>query len=82
MTRKRNQTYTDALAEIEKIISEIENESIDVDLLAGKVRRAAELIRFCKETLAKTEKEVSKILEEFEEEVEEEKGSEGLFPTP
>lgn len=68
MTEKRNETYKEALAEIEGIISEIESESIDVDLLAAKVKRAAGLIKFCKEKLAKTEAEVSDILEEFEKE--------------
>ena len=72
MAKKRQQKYRDAINEIEKIISEIENETIDVDVLTEKVRRAAELIKFCKAKLTKTEREVDKVLEEFEEEVQEE----------
>jgi len=66
MAENSNETYKEALAEIEGIIAEIESESIDVDVLSAKVKRAAELIKFCKEKLAKTEAEVSGILEEFE----------------
>jgi len=79
MAKKQAQTYKDALNEIENIITEIEDETIDVDVLAEKVKRAADLIKYCREKLVKTEKEVAKVLEEFEEEVREEKKSSELF---
>jgi exodeoxyribonuclease VII small subunit len=37
-----------------------------VDELSGKVKRASELLRFCREKLTGTENEVKKILEERE----------------
>ncbi|GBD98726.1 exodeoxyribonuclease VII small subunit [bacterium BMS3Abin07] len=76
MAKKKQQTYKEALEEIEKIISEIENETIDIDVLAVKVKHASELIKSCRQKLAKTEKEVNKVLEEFEEESAEETGEE------
>jgi len=79
MAKKQAQTYNSAVKEIEKIISEIEDETIDVDVLAEKVKKAADLIKFCKEKLAKTEKEVQRVLEEFEEGSKEEKKSNELF---
>lgn len=83
MAKKRQQKYKEAVKEIEDIISEIESETIDVDELASKVKRASELITFCKDKLKKTEKEVNKILEEVEEEptgeTEKEDEPEGLF---
>ena len=48
-------TYSQALAELEKIISRIESEEVDVDALAEQVKRASVLIRFCREKLQRTE---------------------------
>lgn len=55
-------TYTEAIIELETIVSEIENASIGVDELSEKVKRAAELIKICKNKLTSTEKEVNSIL--------------------
>ncbi len=63
MEKKIN--YSDAILELEKIVAEIEEGEISVDILSDKVKRAAELIRICKEKLTKTEEDVSKILEEL-----------------
>jgi len=41
-------TYREALAELEDILSSIESEQVDVDDLAIKVKRSAELIRLCR----------------------------------
>jgi exodeoxyribonuclease VII small subunit len=65
MTAKH--TYAQALGEIEGIISEIENETIEVDVLSDKVKRAVELIKYCKATLRKTEDEIGSMLKEFDE---------------
>jgi len=43
----------------------IESGELDVDLLTDKVKRASELIAFCKEKLTKTEKELQKILDDI-----------------
>lgn len=59
-------TYTESITEIESILSQIENEELDVDVLTEKVQRATELIKICKEKLQKTDAEVQKILDEME----------------
>ena len=59
-------TYTEAIAELEAIVEEIENEDISVDDLSKKVKRASELIRLCKTKLTKTEQEVNEVLKEIE----------------
>lgn len=59
-------TYTDAKKELEEIVSSIESGKLDVDALTDKVKRASELITFCKEKLSKTDKELQKILEELD----------------
>lgn len=60
-------TYTRAVEELQQIISEIENEEINVDTLAIKTKRASLLIKFCKAKLKETEDEVKKALAELEE---------------
>jgi exodeoxyribonuclease VII small subunit len=54
------------MQELEGIIQDIEGESIDVDVLTEKVRRATFLINFCKNSLRSTEAEVKKALSEIE----------------
>jgi len=61
-------TYKKAMAEIEGIVEEIENETVDVDVLTEKVKRAAYLIKHCREKLRKTDDEIRKVLEDFEKE--------------
>lgn len=56
-------TYESAYAELTDIASDIENETISVDELAAKVKRAAELISFCQNKLKSTEAEVGKIID-------------------
>jgi exodeoxyribonuclease VII small subunit len=67
MAEKKKLTYSQAIGELEKIINEIEAESVDVDVLAEKVKRATYLIKFCKNNLRTTEEEVKKVLSEIEE---------------
>ena len=59
-------SYESAYAELQKIAREIETETVSVDVLAERVKRAAELISFCQEKLRKTELEVGKIIEQME----------------
>ena len=58
-------TYEEAYKELEAIISDIEDGEIGVDVLSEKVKRAAELIAFCKQKLATTESDVQKILDDL-----------------
>jgi len=60
------QTYESAYAELKQIAAEIENESVSVDVLAEKVKRAAELITFCQTKLRSTEQEVNNIIKQME----------------
>ena len=58
-------TYSQAKQELEEIVSAKESGELDVDALTEKVKRASELIAFCKEKLTKTDKELQKILEDI-----------------
>lgn len=65
---KKKITYKDAIEEIEEIVALMENEELDVDDLTVKVKRAAQLLKFCKEKLYETENEVDKIMKDMEKE--------------
>lgn len=58
---KKEIPYTEAMAEIEKIMTKLRGESIDVDTLTAEVKRASELIEMCKKRLRTTEEEVRKL---------------------
>ena len=66
MNKKDHLSYKQALEELEKIVDEIENGEIDVDLLAEKVKRATFLSQICKSKLKKTQEELDKLLSEIE----------------
>ena len=57
--------YKDAIEEIESIVDEIENETVNVDILTEKIKRAAFLIKYCKQKLRKTDEEIRKVLDEL-----------------
>jgi exodeoxyribonuclease VII small subunit len=63
---KKKQSYQEAVAEIEEILEKLENEELDVDELAEKVKRVSQLLKFCKDKLSGTEKEIQKIIEEMD----------------
>ena len=58
--------YREALQELEQIISSLENEEVDVDELAEKVKRARELIDFLKSKLKKVQDEVQNTLNDLD----------------
>lgn len=60
-------TYSEAISEIEEILEKIENEELDVDELADKVKRVFSLLKICKDKLLKTNEQVEQILKEMEE---------------
>ena len=63
---EQNLTYEEAYKELASIAKDIENESVSVDVLAKKVKRASELITFCQTKLKSTEAEVNKIIAQME----------------
>jgi len=65
---KEELTYTEALKEIEESVLRIENEDVDVDELSTLVKRVSFLLKFCKEKLYSTEKEIDMILKEIDDE--------------
>jgi len=59
-------TYEEAFNELREIATEIEDETVSVDVLAEKVKRASQLIAYCQTRLKSTEQEVNKIIKQME----------------
>lgn len=59
-------TYESAYNELLQISKEIEDESVSVDILADKVKRASELIAFCQKKLRSAEDDVNKIIQQMD----------------
>ena len=62
---KKELKYAEAMQEMEQILSQIENEELDVDELSSTVKRVSFLVKVCRDKLFKTEAEVEKILKEM-----------------
>lgn len=62
MKQPKKLTYNEAIAELELIVKQIENEEIDLDMLTDMVKRADYLCKFCMSKLKSTEEEVKSII--------------------
>lgn len=61
---KSNLTFDKAFDELTKLVEQIEDNKIQVDTLAEKVKEANELIKFCETKLRKIEKKIDAATEE------------------
>jgi len=64
----KKQTYKEAMYKLEQIVSQIENNELDIDQLGDKLKEAQVLIKFCKDKLYKADEEIQKILDQNEKE--------------
>lgn len=59
-------TYSSAVSELDEILLELEDEALDVDVLAARVERASILIRFCRTRITAARTQVSKIVADLD----------------
>ena len=59
-------TYTEAVAELEKIVREMQSDACSIDNLSRLTSRSLELLKICKAKLLSTDEELKKILAELE----------------
>lgn len=59
---KKEIAYSDAIAEIEKILEKFNSSQMSVDELAADVKRASELICICKKRLTEVKSDVDSAL--------------------
>ncbi len=64
MTTKKKETYTQAMGRLEKIVSRIDNDELEIDELAEMIEEANEIIAFCNDKLTKADREIEKLLSE------------------
>ena len=58
--------YAEALAELEGILRELEGETVDIDHLGERVRRAATLIRLCRSRIDAARMEIEQVVAELD----------------
>jgi exodeoxyribonuclease VII small subunit len=60
--------YAAALSELESILHELDGDDVDVDVLGARVRRATELLRLCRDRIARARLEVEQVVAELQRE--------------
>ena len=65
MAQNNKPTYAEAIAELESIVARIQDDSCEIETIKELTARAMTLLKYCKEKLFETDKEVKKILEEL-----------------
>lgn len=58
--------YADAVAELEEILDGLESETVDVDVLADRVKRAAALIKHCRSKIGDARLHVEQVVGEID----------------
>jgi exodeoxyribonuclease VII small subunit len=61
-------TYQEALEELRAIHGRLRGDDVDVDTLVEDVRRAADLVAFCKERLTSVGERLEEVLSDFDQE--------------
>ena len=58
--------YAEAMREVESILSELDSNSVDVDVLATKVERASFLINWCNERIASAQMTIDALVADLD----------------
>ncbi|HUW03503.1 MAG TPA: exodeoxyribonuclease VII small subunit [Acidimicrobiales bacterium] len=66
MTDEQTPGYAESLRELEEILAEIEADDVDIDVLATKVSRAAELLEICRDRIDGARLQVERVVESLD----------------
>lgn len=58
-----NLTYEEAIQELQETVTQLQENEVNIDELSAKVKRAAQLIAYCREKLRATEVEIGGLFE-------------------
>ncbi len=58
--------YEEALERLERIVKQMENDELDIDVMGEQLKQAQKLIKLCKDKLTKADNEIKKILEKID----------------
>lgn len=61
---KKEKTYKEALAEVEEILEKLQSSDLDIDRMEKDVKKASELIAYCRNRLRATEEKLNAMLTE------------------
>ncbi len=61
--------YADAMTELEQILDDLEDDDLDVDVLATKVERASALIQLCRDRIGAARVQVERVVASLDESV-------------
>lgn len=59
----KKMTYSEAMTRLEEIMGKIQGGKIDIDELAGLLKEAQELVKFCREKIYKVDEEIKALTE-------------------
>ncbi len=59
-------TYSEAYSKLQEILSQIENNQLDIDELSSKIKEASSLLKICKDKLLVANEETRKIIDRIE----------------
>ncbi len=59
-------SYTAAVGELEGILAELERDNVDVDHLADRVKRAAELIALCRSRISEAQLRIERVVTDLD----------------
>lgn len=65
--KNQNLTFEEAYKELEIIVKSMEDNTLTIDEITGRISRASKLITFCREKLKSTDLEVQQILNQLDE---------------
>lgn len=60
----KEETYSQALARLQKIVAQIDGGELEIDQLADKIKEANVIIAFCNDKLTKADEEIKKLSQE------------------
>ena len=58
--------YEEALDRLERIVKQMENDELDIDVMGEQLKQAQKLIKLCKDKLTKADNEIKRILEKLD----------------
>ena len=64
-TSEQELSYAEAMAELEQLVTELQNPQCSIDSLRDHTARSLKLLQLCKTKLTQTDAELKKLLEEL-----------------
>ena len=58
--------YEEALDRLERIVKQMENDELDIDVMGEQLKQAQKLIKLCKDKLTTADNEIKRILEKID----------------